>query len=241
MNEQKAARNLGEEISARLGAAIIRGDYGVADQLPTEMQLSERLGVSRGAVREAIKVLAAKGLVTSRRRQGTRVTESTEWNLLDPEILNWMQTVEYSHQLLHELIEVRYAFEPEAARMVAARRELVDFAPMALALKGLEREELTDDERMPSDTAFHVGILSAAGNRFYRQMIPLLKTTLRFGHELINTFQAYGEQGRIVAHDHRELFEAMIDGRAEDAYQLSRTMVGTVLDAVNQAISDQGQ
>lgn len=241
MNDSKSARNLGEAITAQLGAAIIRGDYGVADQLPTELQLSETLGVSRGAVREALKVLAAKGLVVSRRRQGTRVTDSSEWNLLDPEILHWMQTVEYSHQLLHELIEVRYAFEPEAARLVARRRELVDFAPMAMALRGLEQDDLSDDEKMPSDTDFHVGILNATGNRFFRQMIPLLVTTLRFGHELINTFKAYGDQGRIVAADHRELFEAMIDGRSDDAYALSRTMVGTVLEVVDQAIDDDAQ
>jgi len=126
--------------------------------------------------------------------------------------------------------------EPEAAALVAGRRERVDFTPMAEALKVLEREELSSDEKMPGDIQFHIGILSATGNRFYRQMMPLLETTLRFGHELINTFAAYGELGRIVAADHRALFEAMLDGRSDEARRLSRTMVRTVIDAVRLAM-----
>jgi DNA-binding FadR family transcriptional regulator len=239
MNEQ-AFQNLGQTITRKLGSAIIRGDYGANAQLPTEMQLSERFGVSRGAVREAIKVLAAKGLVTSRRRQGTRVTNPGDWNLLDPEILNWMQTVEYSHQLLHELVQVRLAVEPEAAAIVAERRELVDFSHMSKALRELEREQQSEAELMDADVRFHLGILEATGNRFYRQMCPLIETTLAFGHELIDTIRVYGDLGRIIAADHRQLFEAMLDGRGDESRDLARIMVSTVLGAVEGALREQG-
>jgi DNA-binding FadR family transcriptional regulator len=238
MSDLKPARNKGQEICAELGSAIIRGVYDTREQLPTETQLSERLGVSRGAVREAIKVLAAKGLVTSRPRQGTRVTNISEWNLLDKEILEWMQRVEYSHKLLFDLAQLRYAIEPEAAAIVAARREMVNFSEMAVALREMEREGLSVAELLALDNTFHLGILEATDNRFFIQLKPMIGTTLAFGMELIGLYDLFGADRQINNEDHQLLFDAMLDGKADKARELSQIMISKIIDTASSAIAE---
>ena len=237
MNDLKPARNKGQEICAELGSAIIRGVYDTSEQLPTETQLSERLGVSRGAVREAIKVLAAKGLVTSRPRQGTRVTSVSKWNLLDKEILEWMQRVEYSHKLLLDLAQLRYAIEPEAVAIVAGRREMVDFSTMAVALRKMGRKDISAAELVEHDNTFHLAILDATGNRFFIQLKPLIGTTLAFGMELIGLYNLFGADRQINTEDHQLLFDAMLDGKAEEARTLSQAMISKVLDTAKAAVA----
>lgn len=236
MNELKPTRNKGQEICAELGSAIIRGVYETREQLPTETQLSERLGVSRGAVREAIKVLAAKGLVTSRPRQGTRVTSVSEWNLLDKEILEWMQRVEYSHKLLFDLAQLRYAIEPEAAAIVAGRREMVDFSTMAVALREMDRKDFSPAELLANDNTFHLGILDATDNRFFIQLKPLIGTTLAFGMELIGLYDLFDTDREVNTEDHQVLFDAMLDGKADEARALSQAMIIKILETAKAAV-----
>ncbi len=132
------APNLAQKITARLGLEIMRGDIATGELLPTENELCESLGVSRSVVREAFKLLAAKGMIRSRRRKGTTVCSVEDWNVLDPEILHWMEESDYSYQILHELIQIRMAIEPEASAIVAHQREITDFSTMSTALRILE-------------------------------------------------------------------------------------------------------
>jgi len=80
--------SLSQRMTQELGCAIVRGDYSSTDGLPTEAELCERFGVSRTAVREAVKMLSAKGLISSRPRQGIRILPEEEWNIFDSDILN---------------------------------------------------------------------------------------------------------------------------------------------------------
>jgi DNA-binding FadR family transcriptional regulator len=194
--------------------------------------------VSRGAVREAIKVLAAKGLVTSRPRQGTRVTSISEWNLLDKEILQWMQRVEYSHKLLFDLAQLRYAIEPEAAAIVARRREMVDFSAIAVALREMDRKDISPAELLANDNTFHLGILDATNNRFFIQLKPLIGTTLTFGMELIGLYDLFDSEREINNEDHQVLFDAMLDGQADKARELSQTMISKIIDTAKIALAD---
>src|ERR1041384_698122 len=72
-----------------IGVRIVRGDLQPGDPLPTEEELGSQLAVSRTVLREAVKVLAAKRLVDSRPKTGTRVLDRSDWNLLDPDVLAW--------------------------------------------------------------------------------------------------------------------------------------------------------
>ena len=82
-------RGLHGAVVHEIGVRIIRGDLSPGEPLPTEDELGSQLGVSRTVLREALKVLAAKRLVESRPKTGTRVLDRSDWNLLDPDVLAW--------------------------------------------------------------------------------------------------------------------------------------------------------
>ncbi|MDP8912578.1 MAG: GntR family transcriptional regulator, partial [Pseudomonadota bacterium] len=119
-------RRLHGAIAHKLGVAILSGEYGPGDTLSGEVAFSEALDVSRSAYREAMQVLAAKGLVESRPKAGTRVLPRERWNLLDPDVLAWAFTGEPDIQLVRSLFELRAIIEPAAARLAAERRDRAD-------------------------------------------------------------------------------------------------------------------
>lgn len=227
------AASLGERLGAQLGASILRGELNPGDHLPTEHELCEAHDLSRSAVREALKMIAAKGLIESRTRRGTVVTPREQWNLLDPDVLDWMQQAEYSHQLLFELGQVRMAIEPEACALVAQNRAMVDFSPMGEAISRMNRGE---GALLEADTDFHLAILDATGNRFYRQMKPLVRTTLRFGYECADLFDLHGTERAENVHEHQTVMQAMLDGRAEEARAISRSLMSRLLDLVEREL-----
>ena len=103
-----------------LGEAILTGHYPVGSSLPPEPMLCEELGVSRTVVREAIKTLAAKGLVSVRPRHGTHVRPRGDWSLLDRDVLSWLVGKgDPDRELLLEIQEVRSIIEPAAAALAA--------------------------------------------------------------------------------------------------------------------------
>src|SRR5438046_5262201 len=102
-----------------IGLRIVQGELEAGDPLPTEDELSGELSVSRTVLREAIKVLAAKRLVESRPKTGTRVRQRAEWNLLDPDVLAWQLEAGPSPQFLEDTVELRAIIEPAAARLPA--------------------------------------------------------------------------------------------------------------------------
>ncbi|HWU80722.1 MAG TPA: GntR family transcriptional regulator, partial [Caulobacter sp.] len=110
-------------IARALGIAIVSGQHQPGDVLNNEIDASEKLHVSRSAYREAIRILAAKGLVESRPKTGTRVSPRNRWSLLDPEVLAWFFESEPSEGFLQELYELRMIVEPAAAALAAERRD----------------------------------------------------------------------------------------------------------------------
>ena len=114
-------RKLYQYIVDEIGQRIIRGKYSAEDVLPTEDQLSSELKVSRGVLREAIKVLTQKGLIQTRPRVGTQVLPRENWNLFDPDVLVWRLQIEDKTTFLKNVTEVRRLIESEAARQAARR------------------------------------------------------------------------------------------------------------------------
>ncbi|RWG26574.1 GntR family transcriptional regulator, partial [Mesorhizobium sp.] len=102
-----------------LGSRILGGDYAPGAALPREEELCAMLGVSRTSVREAVKVLSAKGLVEARRRAGVRVLPRDSWRLLDPVVLGWHPSIQDDEELVSGLLEARRIFEPAAAELAA--------------------------------------------------------------------------------------------------------------------------
>ena len=104
-----------------LGRRIVRGDFAATGILPIEPQLAAELGVSRNLLREAVKVLASKGLVDVGPRSGTRVRPQPDWHLLDPDVLAWLDAVGARLERAFGLVEFRLIVEPPASYLAALR------------------------------------------------------------------------------------------------------------------------
>ena len=116
-----------------LGRRIVSGEFAPGDLLPTETALVSELGSGRSAVREAVKVLTAKGLVRTRTKTGTVVLPEATWNLLDPDVLAWRYQTAPTGQQLDDLAGLRVALEPEAARLAARARGKAATEPIKAA------------------------------------------------------------------------------------------------------------
>jgi DNA-binding FadR family transcriptional regulator len=153
-------------IARDLGVLIVSGRYKPGELLNGEIAASDRLQVSRGAYREAVRILAAKGLVESRPKVGTRVSQPERWHLLDPDVLSWIFEFEPDERLLKDLFELRKIVEPEAAALAAIRRTDEDVDAMARALDEMARHTLAVEAGRLADQEFHSALLRASGNAF---------------------------------------------------------------------------
>src|SRR5262245_38015854 len=114
-------RGLHGEVVHTIGLRILRGDLQPGDPLPGDEELRLDHSVSRTVLREAVKVLAAKGLVHARPKTGTRVSPRSRWNVVDPDVLAWRIEAGPDSELYSEVTEMRLAIEPQAARLTATR------------------------------------------------------------------------------------------------------------------------
>jgi DNA-binding FadR family transcriptional regulator len=163
-----------------LGLSIVRmGAEGPGQTLPSEPELCVQLSVSRALVREAIKVLAAKGLVESRPKLGTLVRPRRAWNLLDPDVLAWHSEARPDEWLLRNLVEVRLIVEPQAARLAAARASEEDIAAMEAWCRRMHTTVDTRDAFIAADIQFHTMLLAAAHNDLLEQLIAAIGAALR--------------------------------------------------------------
>lgn len=174
---QSQALNITHNLTNVLGLAIVRGEY--AEALPSEAEICNQYGVSRSSTREAVKMLAAKGLIRSRPKQGIRVQPERNWNMFDSEVLRWILVSKPTLGLLKEFLEVRVVVEPQAAFLAANTQDVTAIAALQTALARLEHDESGLDDPIEADIEFHSAMLEATGNRFYVQMIDFISTAVR--------------------------------------------------------------
>ncbi len=147
-----------------LGREIAQGIIPAGAVLPPECDLESRLGVGRGVIREAIKTLSGKGLVSVRPRHGTRVLPRRDWSLLDRDVLNWLVGQENpDRELLLAVQEVRSIIEPAAAALAATRATKTDLLRINAALTAMEASD-SQATATAADKAFHLAILDATHN-----------------------------------------------------------------------------
>lgn len=167
-----------------LGEAIISGRYGEGAIIPPEPILGEELGVSRTVVREAIKALAAKGLIVTGPKVGSRVLPQDVWNWFDPDVIAWQSSAGLTDEFLRDLQDLRRVVEPGAVRLAAERATDADIAELEAAYAGMKLAIDTGGDYVTSDLRFHHGLLRAAGNRMLRQMSKALNALLRTSFEI---------------------------------------------------------
>ena len=153
-------------VARELGIRIVSGVLKSGEILEGEIAASEQFKVSRTAYREAIRILAAKGLVHSRPKIGTQVSPRSEWHLLDPDVLGWIFTSEPDERLIESLFELRRIVEPDAARLAAMRRSDEQLRRMKEGLEGVAEHGFDSEEGRHCDEAFHSALLEASGNDF---------------------------------------------------------------------------
>jgi len=155
-----------------LANRILAGEYpeGMTLDLPT---LREELDVSLTALREALKVLTAKGMIDARQKRGTFVQPRTSWNMLDADVMRWHIASSNDPGLFDQLTEVRAVVEPAAARMAAERATDTDLAELAAALD-LMASAKSVDAAVAADIAFHRRLLLATHNDFLAQIAQII-------------------------------------------------------------------
>ena len=196
-----------------IGVRIVRGDLAPGDLLPNEEELSGELAVSRTVLREAIKVLAAKRLVESRPKTGTRVRERRDWNLLDPDVLAWQIEAGPDVEFLGQALEVRRMIEPAAARLAAERATGEQIAALYEAYEGMAAAGDDLDAFMQPDLRFHSVLLEACQNELLEHMSEIftavLRTIFSYSSSLSHTYPR-------AARRHKAIVKA-IEARDPDA------------------------
>ncbi|HEX5788653.1 MAG TPA: FadR/GntR family transcriptional regulator [Woeseiaceae bacterium] len=170
--------NLSFRVARQLGRGIVCGEFVPGEPFPTEAELAGEFGVSRTAIREAVKMLAAKGLVSSKPRQGIRIQPEEAWNIFDPELLQWSLEGSLSRAVLREFFQMRAAIEPEAAALGADVARPARLQAIGEALGRMLDARAGTAESRKADIDFHVAILYATENRFYIRMRDFIRTAL---------------------------------------------------------------
>ena len=188
---------LHRQVVEGLGRRIGRGDLRPGDVVDIS-EVQGRYGASRTAVREAIKVLSAKGLVAARPRYGTYVRPRADWNALDADVLHWQDESASNLGLLRNLDEVRRIVEPQAARLAARRRLRAELRAMHDALADLEGADRPGEEAA-ADLRFHRALLAATHNDLLEQLGAVLQPALLL-RDLVAFRSGHGDPDSITLH-----------------------------------------
>lgn len=232
-----AARNgargsLHRSVAQDIGARILGGEFAPGTLLPNEAEWCKSFGVSRTAVREAIKMLMGKGLIISRPRIGSRVLPRAQWNLLDRDVLGWyVAAAKQSHFLAH-MQQVREILEPETAALAAANHtpeQMLAIEEAFAAMAAAKTLAAWND----ADVKFHFAILQAAGNEL---LVPLgLVIESALGSMFSYTARQKGDVGRTLP-GHQRILVAIRARRPNAARQAVRKLLGDTSRIVGQVI-----
>lgn len=195
-----------------IGRRIIRGDIPPGSALHPD-KLEAELGVSKTVVREAMRVLASKGLIESRQKRGTTIRPRADWNLLDSDLLRWQGSSAPSEGFLEDLAEVRAIVEPAGARLAATRRTDADLDAIRQALDAMAGAGTDADAMVEADLAFHRALLDAAHNELLSRMEVVIEAGLRIRDRIVHGAQHTSDSLPV----HRELLRAVEAGDPDAA------------------------
>jgi len=223
-----------DSVVRTLGAWVLGGRYAPGEILPREEDIAASLGVSRTSVREAVKVLSAKGLLETRPRVGVRVRGRDDWRLLDPAVLSWHPDLTRDPDLVAGLIEARRIIEPAAAELAARRGSAADLAGIEAAYLGMVAAIPHDLAACcEADVAFHAGVIAASRNVVLKGLVGTIEAALRAVFSVTN--QLMTTQSHALA-AHGEVVERI---RFRDAAG-ARLAMQRLLDLAAEDLSPRG-
>ena len=180
----------------------------------------QMFGVSRLVVREVMRTLAAKGMITSKARVGTKVADPTQWNWLDPQVLNWRSELGLDQSFLIQLTQVRLGLEPVAASIAAENRTEQDLMVMRAALKGMYESGDNHEKFSKADRSFHDAIIAATHNPFFYASSSSIEVALSRILSAVALSAPSSERTHIrSAAQHEKILEAIAGRKSKAAAQ----------------------
>jgi DNA-binding FadR family transcriptional regulator len=212
-------------VISELGRSIVSGVHPENSLLPRDAELQERFGVSRTVLREALKTLAAKGMIQPKAKIGTRVLAREGWNLFDPDILQWhAESGAIDAGFLFSLQEMRLALEPEAAALAALRRNDAQVEELFHWVERMGDMTISGPEFVQCDLRLHITVAEASQNPFMRAISALIEVAL------VETFTVSSpipntERHKLNVERHRAIAQAIMNKDPEAARSAMRTVI----------------
>ena len=198
-------RGLHGQTVETLAARILSEEWGEGTVLDLPA-LREELDISLTALREALKVLAAKGMIDARQKRGTFVQPREQWNVLDADVMRWQTAAGEDPDLLDELTEARTVVEPAAARIAASRADEDDVAALRTALDEMAAAGDDIEASVRADLAFHRVLMTATHNNFLLQVERVIAIGLAERDKLVHGARPSDNP----VPSHRKVFDAIV-------------------------------
>ena len=229
--------SLHHQVAQDIGARILKGEFAPGDLLPNEAESCRAYGVSRTAVREAMKMLTAKGLILSRPKIGSRVQPRDSWNLLDRDVLVWYCAAAERNHFLASMQQVREILEPEAAALSATNHTAAQLKAIEVALAGM-RDATDFIAWNAADVKFHLAILWSAGNELLVPFGFLIESALG---TMFDFTGRHNQDWRKAYPLHEAIVVAIRKRRPEAARKAVRALLGDTGNVLAQWARESGR
>ncbi|HWU50494.1 MAG TPA: FadR/GntR family transcriptional regulator [Asticcacaulis sp.] len=234
LDAKRFHRPLHDDVADRLGQDIVLGRYAPGQRLPTENEGADRFGISRNSYREAMRVLAAKGLLISRPKIGALVTPRSDWQLLDPDVLDWSLNGAPNRAYIRELFELRYIIEPAAAALAARKRSDAQLERMRVCLATMRDNTLADEIGRQADRLFHTTLMESTGNAVLQSLSDGIITASLWSTSFLHR-RPKTDARRDPIPDHARVWQAIADQDAEAARHATVTLLLLAQDDIRAA------
>jgi GntR family transcriptional repressor for pyruvate dehydrogenase complex len=214
------ADSLMQKLVVEITNMILDGDMSAGDRLPSMAELGEQFGVSYTVLREALRVLEARGMVEIQHGKGTVVTlDPTEAMAISLRSIGRMHDRPREH-----LMEVRSTLEVEIARLAAIRRDDADLGRLEVLINALERSINDPDAFIEADTSFHYALVMATHNPILVRIMQSLRQAQREQLEATTRMRANDLEEAYDAH--RLVFELVRESDPEGASEAMQSLLG---------------
>ncbi|WP_086981033.1 FadR/GntR family transcriptional regulator [Vibrio aphrogenes] len=208
-------------IAQQIATQIINGQLEVGAKLPNELELCKTFGVSRTALRESIKLLASKGLISSKPKVGTFIQPRKHWQFLDKQLLEWLKDNEDPSRFLDQFLGLRKAIEPAACALCSQYATQEQRQRLTKHFLNMEKASLAKDADAwtEADLNFHALIFQSTSNDFFTPFGNVLTTVYKsfFNHTSV--------RGHFCIKEHKAVYQAIIDRNAVEARQASNILL----------------
>lgn len=199
--------NITYRIVQSLGKKIVCGDFSRSEPLPSETQLCADYGASRTVLREAVKMLTAKGLLDARPRRGTIIRPEKEWNFTDPDIIDWLLLRKQPTDIAKEFVDFQLANIPTIGALAQPNLSSDEFVKLAKCLELIESDDLKLANE--AELKFHELLLTASGNRFMVCLKHVLVAGLTACQRIRECQEVSREQ---LCSDYKQIYQALMHG-----------------------------